>query len=82
MINSERTPFCKQKTRQRTACEWRMPTVELRMMLHLERRAEVGDEAFAEFDGVAGGEMRPLGASEGREFGKVFEVDAGSVGAL
>ena len=54
--------------------------VECRMMLHLERCAKVGDEALAEFDGVAGGEMGPLGAAEGCEFGIVFKVDAGSIG--
>ena len=40
------------------------------------------DEALGEFDGVAGGQVRPLGTSEARELGIIFEVDAGSFGVV
>jgi hypothetical protein len=32
--------------------------------LQLERSAKMGDEALAEFDGIAGGQVRPLGTGE------------------
>ena len=49
---------------------------------HAQRGAKVRDESFTEFDGIAGGKMRPLGAVEARQFGKIFEVNTGSSGAL
>ncbi len=51
-------------------------------MLHLQRGAKMRNEAFGEFDGVAGGQVRPLGAGETRQLGIVFEVDAGGFGIV
>ena len=49
---------------------------------HAQGGAKVRDEPFAKFDGITGGQVRPLGAVEGRQFGKIFEVNTGSAGAL
>jgi hypothetical protein len=40
------------------------------------------NEALREFNGVAGGKMRPLGTGKARELRIVLEVDAWSSGAL
>jgi hypothetical protein len=42
----------------------------------------MGDEALTELDGVAGGQMGPLGTNKARELGIIFEVDAGNSGSL
>ena len=36
------------------------------------------NQAFAEFDRIAGGQMRPLGAIETGEVGKIFVINSGS----
>jgi hypothetical protein len=48
----------------------------------LKRGAEMRDEAFREFDGVAGGEMRPLRTGKARELRKIFEINSGRLGVL
>src|SRR4030095_392575 len=35
------------------------------------------DQTFAEFDGVAGGKMRPLRAVKARELRKILEINSG-----
>ena len=37
------------------------------------------NEAFAEFDGIAGGKMGPLGTDECRKFGVIFPINSGSI---
>jgi hypothetical protein len=49
---------------------------------HAQGGAKVRDESFTKFDGITGGQVRPLGAVEARQFGKIFEVNTGSAGAL
>ena len=49
---------------------------------HAQGGAKVWDESFAKFDGIASGQVRPLGAVEARQFGKIFEVNTGSAGGL
>ena len=48
----------------------------------MKRSAEMRNEAFAEFDRVAGGKMRPLRTVKARELRKILIVDARNSGAL
>ena len=49
---------------------------------HAQGGAKVRYESFTKFDGITGGLVRPFGAVEARELGKIFEVNTGSAGAL
>ena len=91
MVSSERTLFASRRGPERfMAFGHERPTSNVQgregraprgadRSAQLERSAKMRHEEFAEFNGVAGGQVRPFRAGEARELGKVFKVDTGNI---